>query len=139
MGWSENRPHLFWFDVVIKFQCPYFLATIEKGGYGKMSTLKFFTFAGTDELVNKQQIFRNTSQYQTVYEFGRTYVSFGYVDLWNLMDGTYMGFETESLKFYGYDQGEVTVARSLVMLEMIKAPFEEISAKTILQVRNCHR
>ena len=99
-----------------------------------MSTLKFFTFAGTDELVNKQQIFRNTSQYQTVYEFGRTYVSFGYVDLWNLMDGTYMGFETESLKFYGYDQGEVTVARSLVILEMIKAPFEEISSKTILQV-----
>ena len=76
-----------------------------------------------------------------MYEFGRTYVSFGYVDLWNLMDGTYMGFETESLKlkFYGYDQGEVTVARSLVMLEMIKAPFEEISSKTILQVRNCHR
>ena len=32
MGWSENRPHLFWYNVVIKFLCPYFLATIEKGG-----------------------------------------------------------------------------------------------------------
>ena len=32
MGWSENRPHLFWFNVVIKFLCPYLLATIEKGG-----------------------------------------------------------------------------------------------------------
>ena len=26
MGWSENRPHLFWFDVVIKFLCQYLFA-----------------------------------------------------------------------------------------------------------------
>ena len=34
MGWSENRPHLLWYDVVIKFLCPYFLATIENGTCG---------------------------------------------------------------------------------------------------------
>ena len=33
MGWSENRPYLFWFDFVIKFLCPYFLATIENGTF----------------------------------------------------------------------------------------------------------
>ena len=38
MGWSENRPHLFWYDVVIKFLCTYFLATIEKGACAGIAT-----------------------------------------------------------------------------------------------------
>ena len=33
-----------------------------------------------------------------------------------------------------YDQGEVTVARSLLVLDMAKAPAEEVSLKTLLQV-----
>jgi len=52
MGWSENRPHLFWYNVVIKFLCTYFLATIEKGGCGfdPLSTI-VHVFIGSKHII----------------------------------------------------------------------------------------
>jgi len=81
-----------------------------------------------------KQIFRHCVSFPQVYEFGHTYVGLGYVDLWQLMDGTYLNVDKANLKFYGFDGSELAVARSLVILEMMKASFGEISSKTILQV-----
>lgn len=84
--------------------------------------------------VKEVQIFRNCAGYQQVFEFGHNYVSLGFLDLWQLMDGTYLHMDKGVLKFYGFDNSELAVARSLLVLELTKAPFEEICSKTILQV-----
>ena len=88
----------------------------------------------TKEGKKVQQIFRKCAGYQQVFEFGHSYVSLGFLDLWLLMDGTYLNLDQGVLKFYGFDSNMLAVARSLLVLEMLKAPFEEVCSKTILQV-----
>ena len=64
----------------------------------------------------------------------RTHVSFGYVDLCQLLWADYsIPFEGK-LHIYGYDQAEVSVARSVLIYEMMKRPKTEVSDKTILQI-----
>ena len=86
-----------------------------------------------DVMVNYQQVFRNTPSVPLGYEFGKTYVGIGFVDLSQLLWGEYQN-EGGTLRFYGYDQAEVTVGRSVLMYEMMKAEEREVSEKTILQV-----
>jgi len=80
------------------------------------------------------QIFSERPDPRQVYDFSNTYVGVGFVDLWQLMDGIYLRVNEGVLKFYGFDACELVVARALLVLEMMKAPFEEICSKTILQV-----
>merc|ERR1712226_1172021 len=68
---------------------------------------------GTKWIFN--QILRNTTSQHIIFEFGRTYVGFVYVDLCQLMWGAFRGEDSSPLKFFGYDQAEVTVARSLLI------------------------
>ena len=84
--------------------------------------------------INHQQILRNTPCPQLIFDFGKTYVGIGYVDLCQLLWGEYQNEGGGTLRFYGYDQAEVTVGRSVLMYEMMKAEEREVSEKTILQV-----
>jgi len=84
---------------------------------------------------NLNQIFRNTPSHEVLFEFGRTIVGMGYVDLCQLMWGRYIkGKKKGPMQFYGYDRAEIPVVRSLLIWEMLKAPEDQIGDKTILQV-----
>ena len=84
--------------------------------------------------VNYQQILRNTPCSEKLFHFGSNYIGIGYVDLCQLLWGVYHNESGGTLRFYGYDQAEVTVGRSVLMYEMMKAEEREVSEKTILQV-----
>ena len=56
----------------------------------------------TDAFENRQQIFRNVVGYRKIYEIGETYVSLGFVDLWQLVDGEFDNVRSGgTLNFYG--------------------------------------
>ena len=56
----------------------------------------------TDALENRQQIFRNVVGYRKIYEIGETYVSLGFLDLWQLVDGEFENVRSGgTLNFYG--------------------------------------
>ena len=79
------------------------------------------------------QSFRNTPSHELLFEFGRTYVGLGYVDLSQLIWGRFIDGKGP-LQYYGYDMAEGSVARSLLIWEMLKAPANQVRDKTILQV-----
>ena len=89
------------------------------------------TLQGTNSIVDNVHILRNTPSTNLVFECGRNYVSIGYVDLSQLLWGSYRNDNDGVIHFYGYDQAEVTVARSILIYEMLKS---EVSDKTILQI-----
>ena len=89
---------------------------------------------GATNTINHEQILRNTTIKQLVYDFGRNFVSVGYVDLSQLLWGVFHNEPEGVMRFYGYDQAEVTVARSMLIYEMMKSGKTEVSGKTILQV-----
>ena len=86
---------------------------------------------------NHFQTMRNTSIINQVYEFGHVYVGFGFVDLFQLLWGTYRGVEDETLKltFYGFDMSQVVTLRSKLIYGAMKHFKEsEISTESILQI-----
>ena len=88
----------------------------------------------TSDRVIPNQMFRNTPAETYPFENGRTYVGFGYVDLSQLMWSNHVLHGDGVVDFYGYDQAEITVARSLLILEMLKSAEKKVSNKSILQV-----
>lgn len=83
------------------------------------------------------QTMRNTSIFNQVYEFGHVYVGFGFVDLFQLLWGTYRGIENEAQKltFYGFDMSRVVTLRSKLIYGAMKHFKEgEISSDSILQI-----
>ena len=58
------------------------------------------------------QTMRNTSISDQVYEFGHTYVGFGFVDLFQLMWGIHFNDRDATLTFHGFDMNRVTTLRS---------------------------
>ena len=89
---------------------------------------------GSTRILNHVQILRNTPNKQLIFDFGRNYVFVGYVDISQLLWGAFRNEHEGLLRFYGYDQAEVTVARSILIYEMMKIGQTEVSDKTILQV-----
>ena len=76
---------------------------------------------------------RNSPVLETRFELGKTYVSIGFVDLLQLMVGSFIGEEgaDEPLGFIGYDMSEVVVARAMIVHEMLR---QAVPAESVLQV-----
>ena len=89
---------------------------------------------GATRTINHVQILRNTPNKQLVYDFSRNYVFVGYVDLSQFLWGVFQNESEGMIRFYGYDRAEVTVARSMLIYEMMKSDKTEVSDKTVLQV-----
>ena len=81
------------------------------------------------------QTMRNTPVPRTDFYFGKTYVSIGFVDMFNLLVGSYKNTDDEAsskpLSFVGYDKSQVVIARSLIIYEMM---LQGVCAESILQV-----
>ena len=81
------------------------------------------------------QTMKNISTLDQIYEFGRNYVSIGYVDLSPLLWGIYHGEECGNpMHFYGYEANLVVALRSKIVLELLKMERAEVSIESILQV-----
>ena len=81
------------------------------------------------------QTMKNTSTIDHVYEFGKNYVSIGYVDLSPLLWATYRKEECgKPMYYYGYEASLVAALRSKIIYEMLKMDEKEISSSSILQV-----
>ena len=83
------------------------------------------------------QTMRNTSITDQVYEFGETYVGFGFVDLFQLLWGSYRKEHPKSLPltFYGYDMSRVVTLRGKIVYGAMKHfKQSEVSSKSILQI-----
>ena len=107
----------------------------DDGDIWETRTLTYLTtLQGTKGIVDNVHILRNTPSTNVVFEFGRNYVFIGYVDLSQLLWGSYRNKNDAVIHFYGYDQAEVTVARSILIYEMMRTKNSEVSDKTILQV-----
>ena len=117
---DRNRPDLKFGDIWEKPIVPYLTETN--------------IHTGATRTINHEQILRNTTIKQLVYDFGRNFVSVGYVDLSELLWGEFLNESEGVMRFYGYDQAEVTVVRSMLIYEMMKSDKTEVSDKTILQV-----
>ena len=87
---------------------------------------------GSTFTLNYSDTLRNTPNQELVFDFGRHYVFFGYVDFSQLLWGSFQNEKEGILHFHGYDQAEVTVARSILIYEMLKSSC--VKNKTILQV-----
>ena len=115
-----NRPELKDGDIWSRDPTPYLCKLVDENRFVKE---------------NYQQILRNTPNSDMKFQFGKTYVGIGFVDLSQLLWGEYQSEEgAGTLLFHGYDQAEVTVARSVLIYEMMKTDKRELSDKTILQV-----
>ncbi len=81
------------------------------------------------------QNMRNTPVSCARFQVGKTYVGVGYVDLMQLVVGSFEpqaeGEEPQPLKFVGIDKSELVVARSTIVYEMMKQGFP---VQSILQV-----
>ncbi|XP_057299211.1 uncharacterized protein LOC130629856 [Hydractinia symbiolongicarpus] len=77
------------------------------------------------------QLFRNTPVKEKYFDFGKTYVFIGYVDLLQLVMGVFTGGSGDKVNFYGFDMSEICVARSLIIYEMIKM---QLNPNSILEV-----
>ena len=84
--------------------------------------------------INAQQIMRNTPCFPWVIQSGEVCIAFGFVDLSNFLWAIYPSHIEEKVRFYCYDQAEVSVARSVLIYELMKRPKTEVSDKTILQI-----
>ncbi|XP_066916134.1 uncharacterized protein [Clytia hemisphaerica] len=83
----------------------------------------------------RYQTMRNTSIANQEYQFGRTYVGFGFVDLFQLAWGKYKDTLQERLTFYGYDSNQFTTLRSKMIYGIMKYFKEdEISTSSLLQI-----
>ena len=81
-----------------------------------------------------QNIFRNSPTIPIEIGAGETMVYFGFVDLCPLLWVSKYRFpRPETVHFYGYDESELSVARSILIYEMLKTSPTEVSDKTILQ------
>ena len=78
------------------------------------------------------EILRNSPNQELFFEFDRHYVFFGYVDFSQLLWGSFQTEKEGVLHFHGYDQAEITIARSFLIYEMMKN--KKVKDKTILQV-----
>lgn len=80
-------------------------------------------------------LLRNTPVMRQKLTFGETYVSIGFVDISSLLFAEFDVSKTkvEPLKFFGYDQSEIAVARSNLLYQMMRME-KNVSDKTILQV-----
>ena len=80
---------------------------------------------------------RNTSTANLYYEIGKNYVGFGFVDMFQLLWGTYINDGEKEIpvpmKFYGYDMSRVvTLPSKLVYLAMKNFDESDISIASIL-------
>ena len=84
------------------------------------------------------QTMRNTGIANQIYEIGKNYVGFGFVDMFQLIWGTYPNEDEKShvpMKFYGYDMSRVVTLRSkLVYLAMKNFEECDVSITSILQM-----
>ena len=83
------------------------------------------------------QTMRNTSIANQVYEFGKTYVGIGFVDLFQIAWGSYKDSSSSNnnLTFYGYDSSRVTTLRSKIIYSVMQNYEEkEISTESLLQI-----
>ena len=83
------------------------------------------------------QTMRNTSIADQIYEFGQTYIAFGFVDLFQLLWGSFLNDSEASfpLKYFGFDMSRVVTLRSKLIYGALKNFKEqEISTNSILQI-----
>ena len=84
------------------------------------------------------QTLKNICTSDLIYEFGKSYVGIGYVDLTPLLWGEFQNKECRKpMNFYGYDASVVVVLRSKVILELLKMDEAKIFTNSILQVPTC--
>lgn len=84
------------------------------------------------------QTLKNICTSDLIYEFGKSYVGIGYVDLTPLLWGELQNKECRKpMNFYGYDASVVVVLRSKVILELLKMDEAKIFTNSILQVLPC--
>ena len=84
---------------------------------------------------NYYQTMKNTSALDHIYEYGKNFVSIGYVDLSPLLWGAYQNKECgKPMHFYGYEASIVADLRSKTIYEMLKMDEKEIAISSILQV-----
>jgi tetratricopeptide (TPR) repeat protein len=77
--------------------------------------------------------YSNTSYAALIMNFGKVHVAIGFVDLGTLLGATFVGKASSSgpLVWHGYEQSCYSVAKTLIIVEMLKG---NASANSILQV-----
>ena len=82
------------------------------------------------------QTMKNTSVGAQIYELGKTYVGFGFVDLFQLMWGTIAERSGAStLHFHGFDMSRIVTLRSKLIYGAMKYYQEgDVSTRSILQI-----
>ena len=84
------------------------------------------------------QTLKNICTSDLIYEFGKSYVGMGYVDLTPLLWAEFQNKECRKpMNFYGYNNSVVVVLRSKVILELLKMDEAKIFTSSILQVLPC--
>lgn len=81
------------------------------------------------------QTMRNMVRSETVYEFGKTYVSLAFVDISQLLFGKYKNYTDDKsahLKYFCYDRCPVVIARGHIIWNLLKTP--GIRPESIMQV-----
>ena len=80
----------------------------------------------------KMQNMRNTPSTKLQLERGKTYISLGFVDLQQLMEADLVGqLESGPVSWHGYDMNPAAVAKSELVLAMLK---ENVPVEHILQI-----
>ena len=113
-----------------------FMQTAKPGDiyeYIPLAYLKTKDSAQNENIIQYQTI-RNFVCTGSVYEFGNTCVSFGFVDFSQLMFGAYKNMELASskIRYLCFDRCPIIVARAHVILRLLQ--MENVRTKTILQV-----
>ena len=90
-----------------------------------------------EELINAEQRYQTIRNFMcpdVIYEFEHTYISFGFVDLFQLMFGIYRNTEGHStrLRYLCFDKCPIILARGLLIWKLLKMP--KVTNQTILQV-----
>ncbi len=116
-----------------------FLANNPKPGdiFTKSPDTNYGAYGGVSGLPFRKgyQSMRNTPVHSTEFETGKTYVSVGFVDMFQLISGSFMSpvgvNPNDVITFVGYDKSDLVVARNLVIHQMMLAGNDP---KSILQV-----
>ena len=78
------------------------------------------------------QILRNFVSLDRIYEVGKTYVSLGFVDLFQLMFGEYKTTGQSTIRYFAYDRCPIILARSTIIWRMIR--MKSVPDESVLQV-----
>ena len=109
---------------------PSFINWYNSSSIGSVTSLNISVGYATGCVINHS--FGNAPYKSLPFEFGKKHVAFGFVDLGLLAVGKFIGlFDGVPFEFYGYEMSSYSVAKSLVIKQML---IEGCAVDSILQV-----